>query len=319
MAILTPPSPLIPAHPLQTDLRWFLRQARPRRLRSMRTFAEAEVVIPSGPFSGRRFRCNRQPYTGLWFDQIDSGRWSRCVATGPTQSGKTLSCFVIPLLYHLFELGETVICGLPDMDMAGDKWREDILPSVEQSRYRDLLPRKGGGSRGGRVESLQFANGATLKFMSGGGGDKSRAGFTARVVVVTETDGMDQPGATSRESDKITQLEARTRAYGSRKRVYLECTVSTERGRTWTEFFQGTRSRIALCCPHCRAWVSPEREHLIGWQEALSQAAARMAGAFGCPECGELWSEANRSDANAQCRLLHNGQYIDDANLVQGE
>jgi hypothetical protein len=114
-------------HPAQADLRWFLGQSRPRRLRTMRQFAEQEIVIPEGPFQGRKFRCARQPYTGLWFDAVDSGIWNRYVATGPTQSGKTLSCFVIPMLYHLFELGETVICGLPDMDMAGDKWREDIF------------------------------------------------------------------------------------------------------------------------------------------------------------------------------------------------
>lgn len=146
----------------------------------MRRFAEEELVIPAGPFSGRRFRCHRQPYTGLWFDAVDSGRFNRCVATGPTQSGKTLACFIIPLLYHLFELGETVLCGLPDMDMAGDKWREDLLPAIERSRYRGLLPSSGGGSRGGRVESLQFANGATLKFMSGGGvGQKPRGIYRA--------------------------------------------------------------------------------------------------------------------------------------------
>jgi len=116
------------------DLQWFLNRARPSRRRSLRQFAEQEIVVPDGPYAGRRFRCSRQPYSGLWFDAVDSGRWSRCVATGPTQSGKTLSCFVIPLLYHLFEIGETVICGLPDMDMAGDKWREDILPAIDQSR-----------------------------------------------------------------------------------------------------------------------------------------------------------------------------------------
>ncbi len=247
--------------PQQTDLQWFLAEARPRRLRTMRQFAEEEIVIPDGPFVGRKFRCSRQPYTGLWFDAVDSGHWNRLVATGPT-----LSCFIIPLLYHLFELSETVICGLPDMDMAADKWREDILPVIEQSRYRELLPRRGGGSRGGRVESIQFRNGATLKYMSGGGSDKSRAGFTSRVVVITETDGMDQPGQTSREADKITQLEARTRAYGSRKRVYMECTVSTEQGRTWQEYTQGTQSQIVLPCPACQAWVVPEREHLTGWR-----------------------------------------------------
>ncbi len=48
----------------------------------------------------------------------------------------------------------------------------------------------------------------------------------------------------------------------------MECTVSTEQGRTWREYQDGTRSRIVLPCPHCSAWVAPEREHLIGWQDA---------------------------------------------------
>ncbi len=306
-------------HPLRQDLHWFLDQCRPRRLRSMRRFAEEEIVIPSGPYEGRRFRCDRQPYTGLWFDAIDSGRWNRFVATGPTQSGKTLAAFVIPVVYHLFEIGETVILGLPDMDMAADKWREDLLPVIEQSRFRDLLPSAGGGSRGGRVESLQLRSGPTLKFMSGGGGDKSRAGFTSRVVVITETDGMDKPGMTSRESDKITQLEARTRAYGSRKRVYLECTVSTEDGRTWQEYTKGTQSRIVIPCPECDAWVSPEREHLTGWQGAENQAKARSAGAFSCPACGGIWSNEQRVAANAAARLLHEGQTIDAAGVINGD
>lgn len=130
---------------LRHDLRWCVQQSRAPRLRTMRQFAEQEIVTPDGPFEGRRFRCDRQPYTGLWLDAVDSGRWNRIVSTGPTQSGKTLCCFILPLLYHLFEIGETVICGLPDMDMAGDKWREDILPVIEQSRYRELLPRQGTG------------------------------------------------------------------------------------------------------------------------------------------------------------------------------
>ncbi len=139
-------------HPTGKELRAFLAAARPRAKRSIRRFAEEEIILPDGPFAGRRFRCDRQPYTALWLDEIDAGRWSRCVATGPTQSGKTLAGFVLPLLYHLFELGETVICGLPDMDMAADKWREDILPVIEHARFRDLLPRRGGGSRGGRAQ-----------------------------------------------------------------------------------------------------------------------------------------------------------------------
>ena len=301
------------------ETRWFIRQARAPKLRSMREFAEEEIVIPNGPFEGRKFRCDRQPYSGLWFDAVDSGRWNRFAATGPTQSGKTLTCFLIPLLYHLFEVGETTICGLPDMDMAGDKWRKDFLPVIARTRYRDLLPRQGGGSRGGKVESIDFRNGATLKFMSGGGGDKSRAGYTSRVLGISETDGMDESGGGSREADKITQLEARTRAFGARKRVFLECTVSIAEGRTWREYKGGTASRILLPCPHCKAWVLPERQHLTGWQEAESAFDARGVSFFCCPECGERWSDDDRDLAISRGRLLHQGQTIDKACRIKGE
>lgn len=307
-------------HPLIEDMNWFIASSRPHRVRTMRQFAEQEVVIPDGPFAGRRFRCHRQPYTGLWFDAVDSGRWNRYVATGPTQSGKSLSCFVIPVLYHLFEMGETVICGLPDMDMAADKWRESLLPVIDQSRFRDLLPRTGSGSRGAsKVDVLQFRNGATLKFMSGGGGDKSRAGFTSRVLVVTETDGLDEVAGGSRESDKVTQLEARTRAFGNRKRVYLECTVSTEEGRTWIEYQHGTASSILMPCPHCNAYVAPEREQLTGWHGAESQVDARRTGAFTCPTCGEFWTEDDRRAANLAGVLVHRGQQVEADGTVSGE
>lgn len=292
------------------SLLWLARQCQAPRIRSMREFAEQELVIPDGPYAGRRFSIDRQPYTGLLFDAIDSGHWNRFAITGPTQSGKTFSGSITPVLYHLFEIGETVIFGLPDQDMAGDKWREDIRPAIERTRYRELLPRAGGGSRGGKVRAIKFRNGATLRFMSGGGGDKSRAGFTARVLVVTEVDGMDEAGGGSREADKITQLEGRTRAYGDRKRVYLECTVSIEEGRIWRELKGGTDSKIALPCPHCRQWVSPEREHLSGWQQAEHEMAARGEAHFVCPSCRVPWSEQERRQANLAGVLVHRGQEV---------
>jgi phage terminase large subunit GpA-like protein len=122
----------------------------------------------------------------------------------------------------------------------------------------------------------------------------------------------------SREADKITQLEARTRAYGCRKRIYLECTVSTEEGRTWREYVSGTRSRIVLPCPHCAAWVSPEREHLRGWQEAESQTEARAQAEFACPECLQVWSNDQRVQANRDCRLIHAGQSFDAEGSLTG-
>lgn len=289
------------------EARDFLRLSRSRKRRTMRQFAEEEIILPSGPFEGRTFRCDRQPFTAVFFDLVDSGQWNRIFVTGPSQSGKSVSCFSIPILYHLFEIGERVICGLPDMDMAADKWRDELLPVIERTRFAHLIPR----SRGGSKRSIKFHNGAVLRFMSGGGGDKSRAAFTSRVIVMTEIDGMDESGGGSREADKITQLEARTRAYGSRKRIYGECTVTVEEGRTWREYTAGTRTQLYLPCPHCKAFVVIERENLCGHQAAMSKIEAQQNGAFACPSCGETWSEDDRRAANRGMRPVHRDQTIE--------
>ena len=53
-------------------------------------------------------------------------------------------------MYHLFEIQETVILAVPNLDMVADKWREDLKPLIEVSRYRDLLPRTGARARAAR-------------------------------------------------------------------------------------------------------------------------------------------------------------------------
>ena len=285
----------------------------------MREFAEQEIWNPDGPYANLRFRCDRQPYSRLFFDAVDSGNWRRFVSTGPTQTGKTLTCVVIPTVYHLFEIGENVIFGVPDMDIAGDKWREDLEPVIRKTRFADLMPKSGGGSRGGKVESIKFRNGATLKFMSGGGGDKSRAAFTSRVVVITETDGMDTAGGGSREADKISQIEARTMAYDDRARIYMECTVSIEKGRTWVEYKAGTESRIWIPCPKCDAHVSPERDHFMDWQHCTSEQEAKRSGKFFCPACGEAWTPQDRVTANRKAILAHRGQTVEPDGTITGD
>ena len=109
-------------------------------VRTIRQFAEEDLVIPDGDYQGQLFRVHRQPVHGLWFDEIDSGRWSRFAFVACQQSGKTLAGFVAPAMYHLFETQETVIVGLPTMDIARDKWEIDIKPAIEASRYARYLP-----------------------------------------------------------------------------------------------------------------------------------------------------------------------------------
>jgi len=300
--------------------RWFVRAMRKPALRTLREFAEEEIIVPDGPFAGERFRCDVQPFARLYFDAVDSGNWHRFAAVGPTQTGKTFCCCVIPLMYHLFELQDTVVYGVPDLNMVQDKWEKDILPAITASRYADMLPTRGSGARGGRVgQSVTFRNGATLRFMTGGGGDKSRAAFTARVLIVTETDGMDESGDASREADKISQMEGRLRAHDEDKRVYLECTASISAGRIWREYESGTKSRIMQKCPECGEFVHLGRQHLVGWQNCDNILDAREQSAYACSACGVLWTEEERRQAAGDSILIHKGQEIDRDGNVTGD
>jgi len=294
--------------------------AVPRATRSLREFAEAELVLPEGPYRGQRFRVRRQPFTGPLLDLISSGRYSTIAVTGATQSGKTLVAFVIPVLYHLFELRETVVVGVPDLGMAADKWQQDLRPAIEAApRFRALLPTTGSGARGGRnLTAIRFGNGATLRFMTSRSSDKAVAGFTTRVVAQTEIDGYAVMGGRSVETDRVSQIDARTMAFRPRHRHYHESTVSTPDGRIWTEYRGGTEHRLCLPCPHCDVYVTPEREHVTGWEDAETEDEARERTRVACPACGARWEEEDRRAANAAVVAAARGQEVTADGTVTG-
>ena len=209
--------------------------------------------MPTGPRAGLRFRSSFMPWTKLALQLFDDPRYRRFWAAGPAQTSKTLLFFLIPTLYHLFEVGEPVIVGVPRIEDAQAIWYERLLPAIRvQPKWRGLLPSVGRGARGGVFKSLRFGNGSVLRFMSGARSDEERSSHTARVAILTEVDKFDTAAETSKEADPITQIEARTRAFGNRARIYAECTFSSREGRVFREVCSlGTDSQIWIACQHC--------------------------------------------------------------------
>jgi len=302
------------------DIARYLDSCQAPILRTIRQFAADELVIPEGKFRNTSWRPEVQPYSALLLDEISTGRWTHTSVVGCVQSGKSLHGFVLPVNYHLFEHCETVIVGAPTMDIGKDKYQKEILPAIRASRYKHLLPSRGAGSRGGFSEEIRFEHGAELKFMSAGGGDAKRSSYTSRVVVMTEVDKMDEAGETSREAAPVKQIENRTSSYDAcERRLYEACTVSIEWGRIWTQYQAGTASRIACPCPHCGEHVTPEREHLRGWQEAENKVAAARLAFFVCPICEQPIDDAQRVEMNRRGKLVHRGQSIDRDGTITGE
>lgn len=298
---------------LTLELKLGLQRARLNPIRKMANWIENEMIIPDGPYEGEPFRWETQPVAKLLVDEIDSGRWNEIVITGPSQSGKTLVGFVAPVLYHTLELGEKYVLGIPDMRMANNKWQLDLLPVIEgNQRLSRLLPKSGPGSQGGIVkDTITFQNGGLIKFMSTGGSDQQRAGFTARIVGVTEAARFSRVSETSLEADPLRQMRARQASYDEPNRLlYVEGTVTVKEDLPWSMRADSTVTIIRSQCPHCGVWIAPERENLVGWENAANAFEARETARWCCDQCGEAISDDERRESVKNSRLVHSGQEI---------
>lgn len=318
---------------VRATVSWLLLQAVTNPVRTIEQFAEEEVILPKdgGPFEGQLFASRRQPFVSLLWKEMQSPRWTEVWVTGCVQSGKTLMAFVIPLIYMVVELQKSPIAAIPDGTMIADKWGVDIEPVFRANhRFESLLPIKGPGSKGGAPKSyVKLTNGFQIKFMTKGGSDQSKAGYTAPYMVVTEAAGWSQGTETSKESVPIDQIRGRTGSaskfdehgnVSSNSMMIVEGIVTDEDDLPMSEWPLTTQSRLACKCPHCSEHVTPEREHLRGWKGAADELIAAAESYFVCPKCDHKITpderrEMNRTD-NGNCVLLHHGQTVVDGEIV---
>lgn len=284
-------------------------------------FAQAELVVPEGKHKDERWRPETLPWQRLWFEAIDSGNWRRHFLTACVQGGKTFVGWVAIVLWKLFEHRVNWGAGVPTGDVAHDKWRLELEPAINANpQFRALLPEAGRGSQGGEFESITFQHGVTLKFLTGHGGDEKRSSITLAGSAVTEADRLDVAGEASREAAPIYQIEARALASGEDAQFYAECTSTTEDGIVTRERCEGTDSRPFAQCRECREWVSPEREHLVGWEEAAHEIEAGAQAVWCCPACGiEIDDGERRRMQQAGAKLVHRGQTIDKEGVIHGD
>ena len=291
-----------------------IRAMRPRLVRTFQEFAEQEIIIPDGRYKNLKFSCDVMPWTRPLLQMFTDGKFIRYFFTGSRQSGKTLCVFQIPVLYHLFEMQEDVIVGVPKLDLAHGIWKKRLLPIIKKTKYANLIPKHGVGSKGGsKFEEITFLNGATLRFLSRG------MSYTARVAIFTEIDYMDKGGEASREGSPIAQIEECVSSYGDMRRIYGEGITTVEEGAAYQEvFINGTGTEIYLKCPKCKEYIVPKRDGLIGWQTAETEKDAARDVRYECPACKYPWTEDDRETALLTPLLMSQGQHIEN-DMVIGE
>jgi len=312
----------------------FLLGCTAAEVRSLRQFAREEIILPDdgGPFAGEPFDPDCQPYVDILFEELEHGGWSEVFITGPNQSGKTLCAFVILIVYTAAELRKNVIVGVPTIEMANDKWDIDIKPVFMASpNLRVLLPKSGPGSEGskGKVkDSVTLANGVKIKFLSTGGSDASKAGFTGGKAIVTEAPAWSRKVTTSHEASPLDQVRARQfsvpqflddGSVNPERQLIVEGTLTVDSELPWTAKENSSDSVLVCPCVHCKEHVAPEREHFGGFEKAKNEVEARDLGSFFCPACGEAINQEQRIKMVRNMRLIHKGQAIDKRGRVKGD
>lgn len=307
---------------LGADLAFAVRSGIAQPPRKFARWLEEEIIIPDGPRKDDRFRFETQPITKLWAKEIDSERWVEHVFSGPSQSGKSFIGYVAPMLYYMLEHGENTVFAVPIEEMAADKYKLDILPILEASpKLRKLRPVAGSGSAGGTVrDRIEFGNQAIAKIMQKGGSDAAKAGFTSRILCVTEAAQFSDSTATSKEADPLRQLRARLQAHRREsRRIFIEGTKTVADQLPWTLRELSTKSVIYVPCPNCGTFVAPKRENLKGWQTARTEIEAAEKARWHCPACDEPFTEAERLAALQDARLVHDGQRVNKKGEISGE
>ena len=297
----------------------FVEAATPRHIRPLLQFAEEEIIFPKGwLYEGEHYSTHRFPFQKTLFEWITSEKWYRFFLEAARQSSKTFP-FLIATLWHLFEIRESMLIGLPNLDFAEEFWVEKLFPMIEASKYRDQLPDRGPGSRGGPVRNyIQFRNGSTLYFASEG------FSKTIRVVFFTEIYRLKEGKKSKNSKAKVEagafyQMEQCTTAYDLSARIYGECIPTDGNDKVHKEVEGGTDSKIWMKCPHCGKHVPPLRDQFRGWQDAEDELTAAEVSRYYCNECETAWNEKDREYALDNYKILHKGQSVGKNGKIRGK
>ena len=283
-------------------------------IRTFKEFAEEMIMMPPGsPLEGEYFSCTTMPFTELILNIFDEDMFEEYWACGPRQTWKTFGFYVIPNLVHLFERKDGCINGVPDLDLAWEIYKERLLPIIDACSLKAQLPSSGAGSRGGKIKSIKYKNGITLRFLARG------ISYTSPVAMFTEADEMKSSGKGIAETDDtVAQIIECTSTFrkSKRSRIYGEGIATMKDAKVWQMFKSGTQTEVWIPCRFCGEFQFPKRTNLTGWDSARDEEEAIDKTRYQCDHCRQHWTDDDRLWSLEDPRLVSQGQSVKKGKVI---
>jgi phage terminase large subunit GpA-like protein len=181
-------------------------------------FADKEIIVTSGPFSGTRWRTDFAPYQRGIMDVFHEPGVEIAVVMGSSQWGKT-ACAVNVIAYHIAHDPGPILVVEPTVDpMAKDFARTASTPSSTRARRWPRSCRRNARRMPATPTLLKTYRGGALAI----GGANSAASLASRSVRLLIGDEIDRwPAELEGEGSTIAIALKRTTAYKRRRRVLL--------------------------------------------------------------------------------------------------
>ena len=113
-------------------------------------------------------------------------------------------------------------------------------------------------------------------------------------------DEVDRMGAdVGGEGDPVALAEARIATYPDGKLVVASSPTLEGASRIWSLWESGSACRWTWPCPHCNTYFTPEFK-LLTWPEKSTPPQAKKAARLGCPHCGGLIEDRQKTEMNAR-------------------
>lgn len=266
---------------VERALSWF---APPPEL-TVSEFADAHVIVSSGPLAGTQWQTAFAPYQRGIMNAFHEAGVQTVVVMGSSQWGKT-ACAVNIVAYHIAHDPCPILVVEPTVEpMARDFAKNRLDPTIEAS---PVLAEKVSKKR-----SKNSSNTTLAKTFRGGsiaiGGANSAASLAQRSVRLLVLDEIDRyPAELPGEGSTIAIARKRTQTYRSRKRELLVSSPTLENAPIHYWFKRGDQRRYFVPCPSCQTM------HPYEWQQVRWENDDPSTARLHCPACDYAINDAER-------------------------
>jgi phage terminase large subunit GpA-like protein len=248
-------------------------------------FADAHIIVTSGPLAGTRWQTAFAPYQRGILDAFHETGVQIVVVRGSSQWGKT-SCAVAVAAYHMAHDPCPILVVEPTVDpMALDFGKNRLEPLIEATPIlRETVGKKRAKTGSNTTLSKSFKGGQVNI-----GGANSAASLAARSVRLLILDEIDRyPPELPGEGSTLRVAMKRTQAYTRRRRIMMLSSPTIEDGPIDSWFKRGDQRYYFVPCPSC-GHMHRFEWRLVRWVDD-DPTTARLH----CPECDYGITDAER-------------------------